>query len=89
MHHLCASRLRGSGNVPRGIVRTLAEIAERDLLLAYAGTSAESATLVARYSDGELAVILDFMTRAIAMTTVQIARLRAETARQDIPKPAN
>jgi hypothetical protein len=36
------------------------------------------AALMARYSDEDLTTILDFMTRAGAITAEQIARLRSE-----------
>ena len=34
--------------------------------------------LMSRYSDADLATILDFMTRAAAITAEQIARLRSD-----------
>ncbi len=60
------------------IVRPLIENAERDLAPSYAGMSQAMAGLLSRYSDEELAVIADFMTRAAAITAEQIARLRSE-----------
>ena len=35
--------------------------------------------LMSRYSDEELAVILDFMTRAAAVTAEQIAKVRGDS----------
>lgn len=70
------------------LVRPLIDAAERDLLPAYAGMSASSAALLDTYSDDDLVVILDFVTRAAAMTVEQIARLREETARREVSKPA-
>ena len=60
------------------IIRPLIENAERDFAPSYAGMSQAMAGLLSRYSDEELAVIADFMTRAAAITAEQIARLRSE-----------
>ena len=61
------------------IVRPLIENAERDLAASYAAMSTAMDELVSRYSDQELAVIADFMTRAAAVTAEQIARVRGES----------
>ena len=58
------------------IVRPLIENAERDLAPSYAGMSQAMADLMSRYSDEELAVVTDFLTRAAAISAEQIARLR-------------
>ena len=58
------------------IVRPLTENAERDLAPSYAGMSQAMADLLSRYSDEELAVVTDFLTRAAAISAEQIARLR-------------
>jgi DNA-binding MarR family transcriptional regulator len=60
------------------IVRPLSENAERDLAPSYAGMSQAMAELMSRYSDEELAVVADFLTRAAAITAEQVARLRSE-----------
>ena len=60
------------------IVRPLTENAERDLAPSYVGMEQATAALMSRYSDEELAVIADFQTRAAALTTEQITRLRSE-----------
>lgn len=62
------------------IVRPLIENAERDLGPAYVGMSEAVDELLSRYGDEHLAVILDFMARATAVTTEQIARLRSDAA---------
>lgn len=62
------------------IVRPLVDEAEREIGPAYEAMSQAMETLQARYSDAELAVILDFMTRAAEITSEQIAVLRAEAA---------
>jgi DNA-binding MarR family transcriptional regulator len=60
------------------IVRPLIENAERDLAVSYAAMSKAMDELISRYSDEELAVIADFITRAAAVTAEQIAKVRAE-----------
>ena len=60
------------------IVRPLIENAERDLAVSYAAMSKAMEDLISRYSDEELAVIADFMTRAAAVTAEQIAKVRGE-----------
>jgi hypothetical protein len=59
-------------------VRPLIEKAERDLGPAYVSMNQAMDELLARYSDEELTVILDFMTRAAEITSEQIAALRTE-----------
>ena len=61
------------------IVRPLIENAERDLAASYAAMSTAMDELMSRYSDEELAVIADFMTRAAAVTAEQIAKVRGES----------
>ena len=58
------------------IVRPLTETAVRDLGPGYAAMAQAMADLRARYSDDELAVITDFVTRAAAITGEQATRLR-------------
>jgi DNA-binding MarR family transcriptional regulator len=53
----------------------------RDLEPAYAGMLKATEVLFARYSDRDLAVLVDFMRAATEMTTAQIARLRKESER--------
>ena len=60
------------------MVRPLAESAERDIAPLYAGMSQAMDELMSRYSDAELAIIADFLTRAAAITADQIARVRGE-----------
>lgn len=62
------------------IVQPLIENAERDLGPAYVSMNQAMDGLLSRYSDEELAVILDFMTRAAKITSEQIAALRTEAA---------
>jgi DNA-binding MarR family transcriptional regulator len=59
------------------IVRPLLERAERDLGPAYAAIHQAMADLFSRYNDEELAVILEFLTRAAGITSQQIDRVRA------------
>jgi DNA-binding MarR family transcriptional regulator len=66
------------------LVRPLIENAERDLAVSYAAMSKAMDELISRYSDEELAVIADFMTRAAAVTTEQIAKVRGEATE---PRP--
>ena len=58
------------------IVQPLTENAERDLGPAYVSMNQAMDGLLSRYSDEELAVILDFMTHAAEITSEQIAALR-------------
>jgi len=58
------------------VVRPLIDNAERDLAPSYAAMSKAMDELVSRYSDDELAVIADFMSRAAAVTAEQIAKVR-------------
>jgi DNA-binding MarR family transcriptional regulator len=60
------------------IVRPLLEQAEREISPAYAGMSLATQELLSRYSDKQLAVILDFLTRAAVITGEQIAKFRTE-----------
>jgi len=60
------------------IVQPLIENAERDLGPAYVTMSKAMDELMSRYDDEDLATILDFMTRAAAITAEQIARLRSD-----------
>src|SRR5918997_3483354 len=55
------------------IVQPLIENAERDLGPAYVSMNQAMDGLLSRYSDEELAIILDFMTRAAEITSEQIA----------------
>jgi DNA-binding MarR family transcriptional regulator len=64
------------------IVKPLTENAERDLGPAYAGMREAMEALMSRYGDEELAVILNFMTRAAAITAEQITRLRSDAGNQ-------
>jgi DNA-binding MarR family transcriptional regulator len=63
------------------IVRPLTEAAERDLAPSYAAMAHAMAELMSRYSDKDLSVITDFLTRAAAITAEQIAKLRTEPIR--------
>ena len=58
------------------IVRPLAENAERDLAPSYDAMTQAMDELMSRYSDEDLATILDFITRAAAITAEQIIKLR-------------
>ena len=62
------------------IVQPLIENAERDLAPAYVSMNQAMDELLSGYSDEELAVILDFTTRAAEITSQQIAALRTEGA---------
>jgi DNA-binding MarR family transcriptional regulator len=59
------------------IVKALQAALERDLEPPYAGMKKALERLLARYSDAEIALVLDFMTRAAAMTREEIATLRS------------
>jgi DNA-binding MarR family transcriptional regulator len=63
------------------IIRPLVANADRDLGPSYTAMARAMLDLMERYSDEELAVIADFMTRAAVATSAQIAKLRAESAR--------
>ena len=58
------------------IVKPLIENAERDLGPAYVTMGEAMNDLMSHYSDEDLATILDFITRAAAITAEQIVRLR-------------
>jgi DNA-binding MarR family transcriptional regulator len=60
------------------IVQPLTENAEPDLAPSYAGMSRAMGELMSGYSDEELSVITDFMTRAATITAEQVTRLRSE-----------
>jgi hypothetical protein len=60
------------------IVQPLIENAERDLAPSYAGMSQAMRELMSGYSDEELSVITEFLTRAASITADQVARLRDE-----------
>jgi len=60
------------------IVQPLIENAERDLAPLYAGMSQAMRELMSGYSDEELSVITEFLTRAASITADQVARLRDE-----------
>jgi DNA-binding MarR family transcriptional regulator len=59
------------------IVRPLTEEAERDLGPAFVSLDRAMHELLARYSDAEIATILDFMARTAEISSEQIAALRA------------
>ena len=61
------------------VVRPLLENAERDLASSYAAMSKAMDELVSRYSDDELAVIADFISRAATVTAEQIAKVRGKS----------
>src|SRR5215213_1261683 len=60
------------------IVQPLIENAERDLAPLYAGMSQAMRALMSGYSDEELSVITEFLTRAASITADLVARLRDE-----------
>lgn len=62
----------------RVVVRAVAERTEADLGPAYAAMAAATESLIARYNDEELALIRDFMERAVTLGAEQIARARTE-----------
>ena len=59
------------------LVRPLTENAMRDLGPPYAAMMEAMEELFARYSDEELALLADFVSRAAAITGEQVARLRS------------
>ena len=61
-------------------MRALVENAERELGPPFAALAQAMADLFARYGDDELALILDFTTRANAIVFDQIGKVRAEAA---------
>ena len=77
--HGYARRERHPSDRRSVIVRPLLEAVERDLGPAFVPMDRAMHALLARYSDEEIAVILDFMTRAAEMTNEQIAALRARS----------
>lgn len=79
--HGYARRERHPSDRRSVLVRPLIDNAERDLGPAYAAINQTMHELLARYSDEELAIILDFMTRAAAATDEWIAALRATASR--------
>jgi DNA-binding MarR family transcriptional regulator len=64
------------------MVQPLTEVAERDIGPSYAAMSQAMAELRGRYSDHELAVITDFITRAAVITAEQVAGLRSQATRR-------
>jgi DNA-binding MarR family transcriptional regulator len=68
------------------IIQPDIENAWRDLSPSYAAMSRAMTDLMDHYSDDELAIIADFMTRAAAVTADQIARLRAESSKKPAPE---
>jgi hypothetical protein len=62
------------------IVQPLAEPAERELSTHFRSIAAAMAQLYARYSDKELALLLDFTTRAGAVGQAETARLRRKSS---------
>jgi DNA-binding MarR family transcriptional regulator len=60
------------------MVQPLFESAQRDLGPAYVMMGQAMNELMSRYSDQDLATILDFMTRAGTITAEQVARLRRD-----------
>ena len=73
-----ARREPDPGDRRRVVVRALTELAEADLGPPYAALAEAMDRLADRYSDAELAVVLDFMERAGVIAAEQIARIRAE-----------
>lgn len=74
-------RERDTEDRRRVIVRVLPERTDRELAPLYASLEVATRDLVARYSDEEIAIILDFMTRTSELMMEQIARVRdAENA---------
>lgn len=74
------------GDRRRVLVRAVAERAEADLGPPFAGLAAAMDELAGRYSDVELAVVLDFVERAGAIAAEQIARIRAEAGAAAAPR---
>ena len=64
------------------IVQPLTEAAERDLAPSYVGMSRAMGELISGYSDEQLSVITDFMTRAAAITAEQVAAVRSEAEKE-------
>jgi DNA-binding MarR family transcriptional regulator len=62
------------------IVRPLMDAALRDLAPAYTGMTAAISELMSGYSDKELAIILEFLSRATRITEEQVARVRSRAA---------
>jgi DNA-binding MarR family transcriptional regulator len=78
-----ARRAPDPGDRRRVIVEPLMEQAAREIGPLYAALARATGELSARYSDAELAAILDFITRAHPLNREETARLRAATP----PKP--
>ena len=75
----------------RVIVRPLTENAEREVAPLYVPLARAMEGLYGRYTDEELAVIVDFFTRVHDIALEQVARLRAEApgARKRAPRSAD
>ena len=82
-----ARRERDPGDRRRIFVSSIPERL-REIAPLYESMAGATAELLARYDDEELALLLDFATRANAMTLEEIARLRAPMpAREDVVSP--
>jgi DNA-binding MarR family transcriptional regulator len=64
------------------IVRPLTEAAFRDIGPAYMGMQQAMEELFARYSDDELAIVTDFLSRAATITGEQVTNLRHQTIKE-------
>lgn len=74
-----ARRAPDPGDRRRVIVEPLAEAAEREIGPLYAAMARGTAELLAPYSDRDLAILLDFVTRSHPLNREETARLRAAT----------
>ena len=73
-----ARRERDTKDRRRVIVRLIPESDQRDLAPLFAAVRRASAELYSHYTDEELALILDFLTRAVPELQEHTARLRAQ-----------
>ena len=75
-----AQRKQDSNDRRRVIIQPLLEPAEREIGPLFASLGQTVVELTSRYSDQELAVILDFIKRAVLVMREEAARLRAGAA---------
>ena len=76
----CARRDRDPNDRRRVIVQPAQGETEREIGPYFSSMARAMAELYARYTDEELALILDFVTRAGAVGQAETARLRSEPA---------
>lgn len=71
-----ARREKDPNDRRRVIVQPIAEKSEREVVPLFASLAGSVADLCARYTDEQLAVILDYLNRAVAVAQAETAKLR-------------